>query len=99
MGVQGMVTRTGWDGTSWGVNQRITVAEAIRVNTFNGAYASKEESLKGSIATGIEPQLRRQRIEVAHHHAADFSPQLEAAAFSLRHQPGDPAKDLRVVGI
>jgi len=52
MGVQGMVTRTGWDGTSWGVNQRISVEEAIRVNTFNGAYASKEESLKGSIATG-----------------------------------------------
>jgi predicted amidohydrolase YtcJ len=42
MGIQGMVTRTGWDGTSWGVNQRITVDEAIKVNTINGAYASKE---------------------------------------------------------
>ncbi|HEY4132412.1 MAG TPA: amidohydrolase, partial [Gemmatimonadaceae bacterium] len=40
MGIQGMVTRTGWDGTSWGLNQRITVDEAIRVNTINGAYAS-----------------------------------------------------------
>jgi predicted amidohydrolase YtcJ len=52
MGIQGMVTRTGWDGTSWGVNQRITVDEAIKVNTINGAYASKEEALKGSIVAG-----------------------------------------------
>ena len=52
MGIQGMVTRTGWDGTSWGVNQRISVDDAIRVNTFNGAWASGEESLKGSITAG-----------------------------------------------
>jgi predicted amidohydrolase YtcJ len=52
MGIQGMVTRTGWDGTSWGVNQRITVDEAIRVNTINGAWASGEESIKGSITAG-----------------------------------------------
>ena len=52
MGIQGMVTRTGWDGKTWGANQRITVDEAIRVNTINGAYASHEESLKGSITAG-----------------------------------------------
>ena len=52
MGIQGMVTRTGWDGTTWGANQRITVDEAIRVNTINGAYASREEMLKGSITEG-----------------------------------------------
>lgn len=52
MGIQGMVTRTGWDGTSWGINQRISVAEAIRVNTYNGAWASHEEHLKGSITIG-----------------------------------------------
>src|SRR5262245_807339 len=52
MGIQGMVTRTGWDGTSWGLNQRVTVDEAIRINTLNGAYASKEENIKGSIAMG-----------------------------------------------
>jgi predicted amidohydrolase YtcJ len=52
MGIQGMVTRTGWDGTTWGANQRVTVDEAIRINTFNGAYASHEESIKGSITTG-----------------------------------------------
>ena len=52
MGIQGMVTRTGWDKTTWGANQRITVAEAIKVNTLHGAYASHEELAKGSITTG-----------------------------------------------
>jgi hypothetical protein len=52
MGIQGMVTRTGWDGTTWGANQRITVSEAIRVNTLHGAYAAHEEGSKGSITAG-----------------------------------------------
>ena len=52
MGIQGMVTRTGWDGQTWGVNQRITVEEALRVNTINGAYNSHEEAIKGSIIAG-----------------------------------------------
>jgi len=49
MGMQGMVTRKGWDGKTWGTNQRITVDEALQVNTINGAYASFEENIKGSI--------------------------------------------------
>ena len=52
MAIQGMVTRTGWDGEKWGLNQRVTVDEAIRINTLNGAYASHEETLKGSITPG-----------------------------------------------
>jgi hypothetical protein len=52
MGIQGMVTRKGWDGKVWGANQRITVSEAIAVNTYNGAWASGEESIKGSITAG-----------------------------------------------
>ena len=52
MGIQGMVTRTGWNGETWGANQRIGVAEALRVNTINGAYNSHEESVKGSIMPG-----------------------------------------------
>jgi predicted amidohydrolase YtcJ len=52
MGIQGMVTRTGWDGATWGANQRISVSEAIRVNTLHGAYAAHEEGVKGSIAIG-----------------------------------------------
>jgi len=52
MGIQGMVTRTGWNGEKWGVNQRVSVAEALQINTLNGAYASREESSKGSITPG-----------------------------------------------
>jgi predicted amidohydrolase YtcJ len=52
MGIQGMVTRTGWNGETWGANQRVTVDEALRINTLNGAYASHEEALKGSISAG-----------------------------------------------
>jgi len=52
MAIQGMVTRTGWNGETWGANQRITVEEAVRVNTLNGAYNSHEENLKGSISPG-----------------------------------------------
>jgi predicted amidohydrolase YtcJ len=47
-----MVTRTGWNGETWGANQRISVAEALRVYTWNGAYNSHEEHVKGSIAAG-----------------------------------------------
>jgi predicted amidohydrolase YtcJ len=36
----------------WGANQRISVSEAIAVNTYNGAWASGEETIKGSITSG-----------------------------------------------
>jgi predicted amidohydrolase YtcJ len=52
MGMQGMVTRTGWNGEKWGLNQRISVAEALQVLTLNGAHASHEEAIKGSITPG-----------------------------------------------
>ena len=52
MAIQGMVTRTGWDGKTWGANQRVSVEEALRINTINGAYNSHEESIKGSITPG-----------------------------------------------
>jgi predicted amidohydrolase YtcJ len=43
---------TGWNGETRGANQRITVAEALAVNTINGAYNSHEEAVKGSISIG-----------------------------------------------
>jgi predicted amidohydrolase YtcJ len=52
MGLQSMVTRTDMKGTTWGASQRITIDEAIRVATLNGAYASYEENDKGSIEAG-----------------------------------------------
>jgi predicted amidohydrolase YtcJ len=52
MALQSEVTRTDIKGNVWGASQRISVEEAIRVGTINGAYASYEENLKGSIEAG-----------------------------------------------
>ncbi len=52
MKLQSMVTRTDMHGNVWGPAQRVSVAEAIKVGTINGAYASYEEDLKGSITPG-----------------------------------------------
>jgi predicted amidohydrolase YtcJ len=52
MWLQSQVTRTDPKGNVWGPNQKITVAEAIRCGTVNGAYASFEENLKGTIQPG-----------------------------------------------
>lgn len=52
MAIQSMVTRKDLKGRVWGANQRITVDEALRVGTINGAHASHEEALKGSITAG-----------------------------------------------
>jgi len=52
MALQSEVTRTDSRGNVWGPRQKITVEEALRVGTINGAYASFEERLKGSIEAG-----------------------------------------------
>ena len=52
MAIQSMVTRKDFDGRVWGPNQRVTVDEALRICTINGAHASFEEDIKGSIASG-----------------------------------------------
>ena len=52
MALQSSVTRTDSKGNVWGPRQRITVAEALRVGTLHGAYASFEERSKGSIEVG-----------------------------------------------
>jgi predicted amidohydrolase YtcJ len=52
MALQSLVTRTDYAGREWGSNQRVTVDEALRICTLNGAYASFEESIKGSITAG-----------------------------------------------
>ena len=51
MALQSSVTRTDMRGNVWGARQRVTVEEALRVGTINGAYASFEERIKGSIET------------------------------------------------
>lgn len=52
MAIQSMVTRKDFKGTVWGPSQKISVAEALRVCTVNGAYASGEEQIKGSLSPG-----------------------------------------------
>ena len=52
MAIQSMVTRKDFSGRVWGPSQRITVEQALKVCTLNGAYASFEENEKGSIAAG-----------------------------------------------
>jgi len=52
MAIQSMVTRTDFRGRVWGANQKVTVDEALAIATINGAFASSEEQLKGSITAG-----------------------------------------------
>ena len=52
MAIQSMVTRRDYRGHEWGSNQKVTVDEALRIATLNGAYASSDEAIKGSIAAG-----------------------------------------------
>ncbi|HTM47877.1 MAG TPA: amidohydrolase [Bryobacteraceae bacterium] len=52
MALQSCVTRTDVKGVTWGPGQKITVAEAVRASTANGAYATFEENLKGALEPG-----------------------------------------------
>lgn len=52
MAIQSMVTRRDYQGRTWGENQAISVDQALRVLTINGAHASFEETIKGSITAG-----------------------------------------------
>lgn len=51
-GIQAAVTRKSKQGLEIGHNQTISVMEAIRAYTWNGAYASFDENCKGSIEAG-----------------------------------------------
>ena len=52
LGIQSCVTRVDSNGQLWGPSQKITVEEALKIYTVNGAYASFEENIKGSIEVG-----------------------------------------------
>ncbi|QDU31104.1 N-substituted formamide deformylase precursor [Anatilimnocola aggregata] len=52
MAMQSMVTRRDYKGRTWGENQKVAAAEALRICTLHGAYASFEEKQKGSITPG-----------------------------------------------
>jgi predicted amidohydrolase YtcJ len=57
MWVQSQVTRTDPKGEVWGPSQRITLAEAIRCGTLNGARTTFEEHAKGSLEPGKHADL------------------------------------------
>ena len=50
--IQDMVTRTSFQGVVVGGNQKVSVDEAIKVWTLDGAYTTFEEKSKGSITPG-----------------------------------------------
>jgi hypothetical protein len=50
--IYGVVTRKGYNGEVIGPQQAISVKDALRLYTTNGAYASFEETVKGSIEPG-----------------------------------------------
>jgi predicted amidohydrolase YtcJ len=52
MAIQSMVTRKDYAGRVWGDSQKVSVDEALRIATLHGAYASYEETQKGSITPG-----------------------------------------------
>lgn len=52
LGIHVAVNRKSKNGINVGRNQRISVLEAIRMYTWNGAYASFEEERKGSLEVG-----------------------------------------------
>ncbi len=52
LGIQSCVTRTDSSGKTWGPEQKISVEDALKLYTLNGAYASFEENIKGSITEG-----------------------------------------------
>ena len=107
MGIQGMVTRKGWDGTVWGANQHLSVSEAIAVNTCHGAWASGEEAIKGSIAAGkladyvvladdphavdVEKIRREQRDRTHGGGWENLAPDLATAGSLLPPHPGHSA--------
>jgi len=50
--LQAQVTRTDPQGRVWGANQKISIAEALRCGTLNGAYSMFAEHEKGSLQPG-----------------------------------------------
>ena len=52
LGIEQALTRATMDGQVCGPDERVDLTTAIRMHTINGAYASFEEGLKGSLEVG-----------------------------------------------
>jgi predicted amidohydrolase YtcJ len=53
IGLQTMMTRRDVDGAEVWPEEAVSLDEAIRAYTVNGAYASFEEGIKGTLAPGM----------------------------------------------
>lgn len=53
IGLQTMMTRTDIGGYEIWADERVSLDEALRAYTVNGAYASFEENIKGTLAPGM----------------------------------------------
>lgn len=53
IGLQTMMTRVDMDGNAVWTDEAVTLDEALRAYTVNGAYASHEDHLKGSLRPGM----------------------------------------------
>lgn len=76
IGIETAVTRRTWDGQTLGPGQEVTLEEALRMYTLNGAYASFEEHIKGSIKVGKLADLvvlERDPFQVPPDKVADIS--------------------------
>ena len=52
MALQSLVTRKDAAGNTWGPSQKVSIADAMKICTLNGAHASFEEDIKGSLTPG-----------------------------------------------
>ncbi len=80
IGIQTMVTRRSEEGDVIWPEERISLEQAVRAYTYNGAYASFEENLKGTIAPGkladlvvLETDLRQVKPEELEHVEVDLT--------------------------
>ena len=71
LGIHAAVTRRRTDGSprpdGWYPEQRLTVGEAVHGFTLGAAYASYEETRKGSLTPGKLADLDRARSRHLHH--------------------------------
>ncbi|WP_096550189.1 amidohydrolase [Ureibacillus thermosphaericus] len=97
VGIHTAVNRKTSEGTPIGENQSINVLEAIRMYTYNGAYASFEEHIKGSIEPGKLADLvvlNDSILNIHPHHIKDLQVDLTMIDGNILYQ----RKDSKEVG-
>lgn len=80
IGIQTMVTRRSEEGEEVWPEERVSLEQAVRAYTYNSAYASFEEKIKGTIEPGkladlvvLETDLRQVKPEELEHVEVDLT--------------------------